>query len=129
AKPHPSNPLVNKRWRSGKSANPDRRPGGQTRRPQDPQERADAASLSHDSRNTNGTYAMSIDELLPSVGALSHADKLRLAQIVLQQLAQEEHVFSQSEPSHVSGHHPLKGSVTFEKDIVSPIDVDWDASQ
>jgi hypothetical protein len=32
---------------------------------------------------------MTIDELIPSLGALSHADKLRLAQIVLQQLAQE----------------------------------------
>ncbi|MEA3643257.1 MAG: hypothetical protein VBE63_25465 [Lamprobacter sp.] len=33
---------------------------------------------------------MTIDELLPSVGALSHADKIRLAQVVLQQLAQDE---------------------------------------
>ncbi len=72
---------------------------------------------------------MTIDDILPSVGALSHADKLRLAQVVLQQLAQEERAFMQSEPSHVSRHHPLKGSVTFEKDIVSPIDVDWDAGQ
>jgi hypothetical protein len=32
---------------------------------------------------------MTIDDILPSVGALSHADKLRLAQVVLQQLAQE----------------------------------------
>jgi hypothetical protein len=32
---------------------------------------------------------MTIDELIPSLGALSQADKLRLAQIVLQQLAQE----------------------------------------
>ena len=31
---------------------------------------------------------MTIDELIPSVGALSHADKIRLAQVVLQQLAQ-----------------------------------------
>lgn len=33
---------------------------------------------------------MTIDDILPSVGALSHADKIRLAQVVLQQLAQEE---------------------------------------
>jgi len=33
---------------------------------------------------------MTINDILPSVGALSHADKLRLAQVVLQQLAQEE---------------------------------------
>jgi hypothetical protein len=72
---------------------------------------------------------MTIDDILPSVGALSHADKIRLAQVVLQQLAQEERAFMQSEPSQVSEHHPLKGSVTFEKDIVSPIDVDWDAGQ
>lgn len=33
---------------------------------------------------------MTIDELIPSIGALSAAEKLRLAQVVLQQLAQEE---------------------------------------
>jgi hypothetical protein len=35
---------------------------------------------------------MSITELLPSVVTLSYADKLKLAQIVLQQLAQENGV-------------------------------------
>jgi hypothetical protein len=33
---------------------------------------------------------MTINDILPSVGALSHAEKIRLAQVVLQQLAQEE---------------------------------------
>ena len=33
---------------------------------------------------------MTIDDIIPSVGALSHAEKIRLAQVVLQQLAQEE---------------------------------------
>ncbi|MEA3643995.1 MAG: hypothetical protein VBE63_29335, partial [Lamprobacter sp.] len=40
--------------------------------------------------NPNGAHTMTIDELLPSVRALSHADKIRLAQVVLQQLAQDE---------------------------------------
>ncbi len=38
---------------------------------------------------------MTITELMPAVTSLSHADKLRLVQIVLQQLAQEKGV---SEP-------------------------------
>ncbi|WP_295540998.1 hypothetical protein [uncultured Thiohalocapsa sp.] len=42
---------------------------------------------------------MTIDELLPSVGALSHADKLRLAQIVLQQLAQEAPASAPQQPA------------------------------
>ena len=33
---------------------------------------------------------MTIDDIIPSVGALSQAEKIRLAQVVLQQLAQEE---------------------------------------
>ena len=33
---------------------------------------------------------MTITELMPAVTSLSHADKFRLVQIVLQQLAQEE---------------------------------------
>lgn len=33
---------------------------------------------------------MTIDDIIPSVGTLSQAEKIRLAQIVLQQLAQEE---------------------------------------
>ncbi|GIK72239.1 MAG: hypothetical protein BroJett021_12270 [Chloroflexota bacterium] len=33
---------------------------------------------------------MTINELMPVITSLSHADKLRLVQIVLQQLAQEE---------------------------------------
>jgi hypothetical protein len=30
---------------------------------------------------------------------------------------------------HCAENNPLKGSVTFEKDIVSPLDLDWDAAQ
>lgn len=33
---------------------------------------------------------MTINELLPSVASLSHAEKFRLAQIILQQLADED---------------------------------------
>jgi len=35
---------------------------------------------------------MNVIEILPSVSTLSHADKFRLVQIVLQQLAQEDGV-------------------------------------
>lgn len=72
---------------------------------------------------------MTIDQLIPSVNSLSHADKIRLAQVVLEQLAREEPAVPQSEPTPVGGLNPLKGSVTFEKDIVSPIAMDWDAAQ
>ncbi|MBT2786722.1 MULTISPECIES: hypothetical protein [unclassified Halomonas] len=33
---------------------------------------------------------MTIDELIPSIVPLSHGEKIRLVQVVLQQLAQEE---------------------------------------
>lgn len=33
---------------------------------------------------------MTIDELIPSVGRLSHAEKIRLLQIVLQKVVQEQ---------------------------------------
>lgn len=39
---------------------------------------------------------MTANELLPSVTTLSHAEKFRLVQIVLQQLAEEEGIVSQS---------------------------------
>jgi hypothetical protein len=38
---------------------------------------------------------MTINELLPSVATLSHVEKFRLVQIVLQQLADEEGIASQ----------------------------------
>ena len=38
---------------------------------------------------------MTIDEILPSVATLSHAEKFRLLQIVLQQLAEEEGIVEQ----------------------------------
>ncbi len=44
---------------------------------------------------------MSISELLPSVTALSHADKFKLVQLLLAQLAQED---------GVSVHHPRSPS-------------------
>ncbi len=40
---------------------------------------------------------MTINDILPSVGALSHREKIRLAQVVLQQLAQEEFASVQPE--------------------------------
>lgn len=38
---------------------------------------------------------MTINEILPSVATLSHAEKFRLAQIILQQLAAEEGIADQ----------------------------------
>lgn len=38
---------------------------------------------------------MTINELMPSVATLSHVEKFRLVQIVLQQLAEEEGIASQ----------------------------------
>lgn len=64
---------------------------------------------------------MTIDELLPSLGALSDAEKIRLAQAVLQQLAQEQAESAKPTSQRFACDNPLKGSVTFEKDIVSPI--------
>jgi hypothetical protein len=39
---------------------------------------------------------MTIDELIPAISPLSHAEKIRLVQAVLQQLAQEENIAAQS---------------------------------
>ena len=45
---------------------------------------------------------MSIAELLPSISTLSHADKFRLAQIILQQLAQEDGIMISSETTEIA---------------------------
>jgi hypothetical protein len=49
---------------------------------------------------------MTINELLPSVATLSHAEKFRLVQIVLRQLAEEEGIASQLPP--VDGFDPRR---------------------
>ena len=49
---------------------------------------------------------MTIKELLPSVATLSHAEKFRLVQIVLQQLAEEEGIASQSIPTPAHDFDP-----------------------
>ena len=54
------------------------------------QTRPDAAAFPQ-----HGDHAMTINELLPSVATLSHAEKFRLAQIILQQLAAEEGIADQ----------------------------------
>ena len=51
---------------------------------------------------------MTIDDILPSVGALSHAEKLHLAQIVLQQLAQEAPASAPPEPSPAEPFDPQR---------------------
>jgi hypothetical protein len=68
---------------------------------------------------------MTIDELIPSIISLSHAEKIRLLQVVVQQLARETTASQHTELPRAA--NPLKGSVTFEKDILSPIDEQWDA--
>jgi hypothetical protein len=45
---------------------------------------------------------MSIAELLPLISTLSHADKFRLAQIILQQLAQEDGIMISSETTEIA---------------------------
>lgn len=51
---------------------------------------------------------MTIDELIPSLGALSHADKLRLAQIVLQQLIQDALESAPPEPPAAEPFDPQR---------------------
>lgn len=43
---------------------------------------------------------MTANELLPSVATLSHAEKFRLVQLVLRQLAEEEGIVSQPAPAN-----------------------------
>lgn len=63
---------------------------------------------------------MSIAELLPSIATLSHADKFRLAQIVLQQLAQEDGIMISSETTDIArlSESVLKNAWDNEEDAV-----------
>ena len=47
---------------------------------------------------------MSINDLLPSLATLSRADKFRLVQILLEQLAKEECTSAQQTPANTSKH-------------------------
>ena len=49
---------------------------------------------------------MSINDLLPSVATLSHADKFRLVQIVLELLAKEEGLSAQQTPASAETFNP-----------------------
>ena len=49
---------------------------------------------------------MSINDLLPSVATLSHADKFRLVQIFLEQLAKEEGISAQQTPPPAETFNP-----------------------
>ena len=49
---------------------------------------------------------MSINDLLPSVATLSHADKFRLVQILLEQLAKEEGISAQQTSVPVETFNP-----------------------
>ena len=49
---------------------------------------------------------MSINDLLPSVATLSHADKFRLVQIVLDLLAKEEGISAQQTPAPAETFNP-----------------------
>jgi len=70
---------------------------------------------------------MTIDELIPSITPLSHGEKIRLLQVVAQQLARETTASGHAE--HRCTPNPLKGSVTFEKDILSPLGDEWDVNR
>ena len=49
---------------------------------------------------------MSINDLLPSVATLSHADKFRLVQIVLELLAKEEGISARQTPAPAETFNP-----------------------
>ncbi len=49
---------------------------------------------------------MTINDLLPSVATLSHADKFRLVQIVLEQLAMDDSLQTQQHISRINTFNP-----------------------
>lgn len=63
---------------------------------------------------------MSIAELLPSIATLSHADKFQLAQIVLQQLAQEDGIMISSNTTEIArlSEGALKNAWDNEEDAI-----------
>ncbi len=63
---------------------------------------------------------MSITELLPSIATLSHAEKFQLAQIVLQQLAQEDGIMMSSDITGIArlSESALKNAWDNEEDAV-----------
>ncbi len=63
---------------------------------------------------------MSITELLPSIATLSHAEKFQLAQIVLQQLAQEDGIMMSSDITEIAhlSESALKNAWDNEEDAV-----------
>jgi len=63
---------------------------------------------------------MSIAELLPSIATLSHADKFQLAQIVLQQLAQEDGIMISSNTTEIArlSEVALKNAWDNEEDAI-----------
>jgi hypothetical protein len=70
---------------------------------------------------------MTIDQLIPAITPLSQADKIRLLQVVAQQLTRETTASRHAEPAHAP--NPLKGSVTFEKNTLSPIGAEEETSE
>ena len=68
---------------------------------------------------------MTIDQLIPAITPLSQADKIRLLQVIAQQLA----VKTPAPVRRDQEQNPLKGSVTFENDILSPLGDTWDADR
>ena len=63
---------------------------------------------------------MSITELLPSIATLSYADKLKLVQMVLQQLAQEDGIMMSSDITEIAhlSESALKNAWDNEEDAV-----------
>lgn len=70
---------------------------------------------------------MTIDELIPAITPLSHGDKIRLLQVVAQQLARETTTSRHAEQAHAP--NPLKGSVTLEKNTLPPIGAEEETSE
>ncbi|NJL98917.1 MAG: hypothetical protein HC924_08940 [Synechococcaceae cyanobacterium SM2_3_2] len=60
----------------------------------------------------------SITELLPAISALSHADKFRLVQLVLAQLAQEDNIEALQQPSPSFDPHQFFGVDRQSKQVI-----------
>jgi hypothetical protein len=60
---------------------------------------------------------MTIDQLIPAVSRLSHEEKIRLAQIILQQLAQEETAPTLAKPPTIEHFDPQRfyGAAQYSK--------------
>ncbi|MEO0457868.1 MAG: hypothetical protein AAF152_14985 [Cyanobacteria bacterium P01_A01_bin.114] len=68
---------------------------------------------------------LSRDQLKQEIDAVSEQNLKTLYQIILLFQKLRPATARQSPPSTIA--NPLKNSVTFEHDLISPIDISWDA--